>query len=753
MKQIRALSRTTTILLAGTAVFFVAGRAGAQNLLNNPESVVYDAPRDRYLVSNWGNGAIVEIDNSGAQDIFSGALLNQYKLAGLYIMGDTLLAAAGDAPDAGVAGFDLETGVLLYHIVIPDVGLPNDITSDSDGIVYVTDYWGDKLYKIEDHSPRLYFDEGLDYPNGMVYDDRYNRLLIASVMGTGSPILAVSLDDSSISTVVTTGLYATDGLTLDADYRVYISEVTNDRVYRYDSDFSGPPTVFSSGHDDPADIYYDFVNDVLAVPNLSGNSVDFVPVYSKDGGGTGRIAYCYQPVSGPAVHEIYTIKLDGTENEKISDAPIGVNHHDWSRDGQRLALVGYPNPPDTWSIYVMNADGGGMQRLTATSDVWDDEPSWSPDDTRIAFGRLYPNEGFREEIWMMNADGSDQHWIGVYGDNPTWSPDGTRLAYHSGRSGNYDIYTCNPDGTMEQQVTSTASYNEIGPDWSPDGARLAYQTDRDGNREIYVMNTDGSNTVRLTNNDVDDFMPVWSPDGSLIIFGSGLPGDDHWEVYVMRADGRNLKRVTYTPSTATAINPDWQPFNSATAPVFLSEFHCEHDGDRVTIRWSVTDAAAASDFRLDAVERGQLRSVPVSPVGPRKFVAVDRRPGAGAGRLVTYRLYFLEEDGKWRLLRTRSVELTERFEDCRLLDVHPNPFNPYTTVSFSIAFQHDVRIEIHDAAGRRIATLVSGEYPAGEFHVSWDGRDWAGEEAASGVYFLTFKAGKMSQSRKLVLVR
>jgi len=271
--------RNLTATLSLWIVLFLSAVTSAQ-LLNNPESVVFDSVRNCYLVSNWGenSGEIVRIDSNGTQSYFSIALQNQYQIAGLHIYGDTLLAAAGVEPGAGVAGFDLGTGELIYFITIPDIGLPNDITSDTSGIVYVTDYWGDKLYKIIDRTPYLFMSQGLGHPNGIMYDELYNRLLIVSVTGPGSPILQVTLEDSTLSTVVTTGLPGGDGITMDTECNVYLCEWTNDAVYRYDSTFTVGPTLFSTGHDDPADIWFDRVNSVLAVPNFSANTVDFVPV-------------------------------------------------------------------------------------------------------------------------------------------------------------------------------------------------------------------------------------------------------------------------------------------------------------------------------------------------------------------------------------------------------------------------------------------------------------------------------------------
>jgi Tol biopolymer transport system component len=113
---------------------------------------------------------------------------------------------------------------------------------------------------------------------------------------------------------------------------------------------------------------------------------------SAKGGGTGVLAYCYQPVSAPDIHELYTINLDGTENRRVVDAAVGLNHHEWKPDGQKLAAVGYVNAT-TWSIYVVDADGANLTRLTTTAGVWDDEPSWSPDGSRLAWGGTAPKSG------------------------------------------------------------------------------------------------------------------------------------------------------------------------------------------------------------------------------------------------------------------------------------------------------------------------------------------------------------------------
>jgi Tol biopolymer transport system component len=471
---------------------------------------------------------------------------------------------------------------------------------------------------------------------------------------------------------------------------------------------------------------------------------------TTNGGGTGMLAYCNQPVSAPDIHEIYTIHIDGTQKQQLIDAAIGLNHHEWSPDGQTMAAVGYVDA-STWSIYTFDADGSNLTRRTHTASVLDNEPTWSPDGTRLAWGRMYPSEGYRAEIWIMNADGSGQHANGEAGDGVRWSPDGTRLLYHK-ELANTDIWTCDVEGGNEQQLTISVGDN-VEPDWSPDGSKIAFVSARDGNYEIYVMNSDGTAQRRFTNNGVSEFSPTWSPDGTLIAFARDVTGGSRWEVCVMDSSGENVRRVTYSPPDRTSINPDWEPADTSGVPVFLARLRCTKARDRVRLEWEVTQDAIDADFRVVGVQGNDSRDVRVASTGPRSFEAVDDAASLRAGGTVVYNLYALGDDGGWDLLGTESVELAPLLEGAGIVSVYPNPFNPHTTVSFAINRPQRVRIDIHDAAGRHVTTLTDGKYPAGDHEVRWDGLDSAGREAASGIYFLRFEAAKRTESRKLVLVR
>ncbi len=77
------------------------------------------------------------------------------------------------------------------------------------------------------------------------------------------------------------------------------------------------------------------------------------------------------------------------------------------------------------------------------------------------------------------------------------SPADQKIAFWSVRSGHYEIYVMNGDGSGVTPLTSDTAIH-LDPAWSPDGRKIAFATTRDGNAEIYVMNADGSARTRLT---------------------------------------------------------------------------------------------------------------------------------------------------------------------------------------------------------------------------------------------------------------
>jgi hypothetical protein len=108
---------------------------------------------------------------------------------------------------------------------------------------------------------------------------------------------------------------------------------------------------------------------------------------------------------------------------------------------------------------------------------------------------------------------------------------------------------------------------------------------------------------------------------------------------------------------------------------------------------------------------------------------------------------FLHDSGVSDVPTDRPVLATQ------LIGAHPNPFNPQTVIAFSLDRAQRVKLSIHDLNGRHVVDLVDGIYAAGRHPITWDGRDAAGREVASGGYVIRLESEDGVQADKLTLVR
>jgi hypothetical protein len=92
-------------------------------------------------------------------------------------------------------------------------------------------------------------------------------------------------------------------------------------------------------------------------------------------------------------------------------------------------------------------------------------------------------------------------------------------------------------------------------------------------------------------------------------------------------------------------------------------------------------------------------------------------------------------------------------ENSELLQNSPNPFNANTTIRFKLAGAEKVNLSVFNLLGQKVATLVDELLLPGEHSVEWDGRDKRGRELSSGIYFYKLTAGKLSATKKLILLK
>ena len=95
----------------------------------------------------------------------------------------------------------------------------------------------------------------------------------------------------------------------------------------------------------------------------------------------------------------------------------------------------------------------------------------------------------------------------------------------------------------------------------------------------------------------------------------------------------------------------------------------------------------------------------------------------------------------------------ERMNGLFLDQNFPNPFNPTTTLSFETAIPGNVRLQIHDTAGRLVVTIMDEYRVAGRYDMGWDGRDQSGRHVPSGVYFYSLDTGDFVETKRMILVR
>lgn len=184
----------------------------------------------------------------------------------------------------------------------------------------------------------------------------------------------------------------------------------------------------------------------------------------------------------------------------------------------------------THEIYVMNADGSSVVRLTNDAAYQNWWPRISPDRRKILFYRAplaNPESYQHASLWVMNADGTGVTQLRAQGENgwtaqghAEWSPDGSKIAMFGSAGSALEIFVTNACGKNPVQYTNRGGVN-TDVSWSPDGLQLLFNgcasaaVCQPANYEIYLMAaTPMAPATRITNDNRADYDAYFSPDGT-----------------------------------------------------------------------------------------------------------------------------------------------------------------------------------------------------------------------------------------------
>lgn len=282
-----------------------------------------------------------------------------------------------------------------------------------------------------------------------------------------------------------------------------------------------------------------------------------LPAHATFPGKNGRIAF----IQGP---DVYTMNSDGSDVKQLTNLgpDSGAAWESWSPDGKQIVFNVYSPPNFLGQLWLMNADGSDQRLLFAEGDLDEERPSFTPDGTSVVFSRCQL-DGETCTLYQIKTDGSGLTAImkfdfGIRDLSAVYSPLTGKLAFTSVARGGIvcAIYVTNAQGSKLHQITPPR-LSARQPDWAPDGTKIVFSTHcNPENEEIWVVDAEGTGTHRLTKNGNDyfngphDYHPSWSPQGDFIVFERDAPDFSSFGIFVMKADGSRPTKVLNLPKSA-----------------------------------------------------------------------------------------------------------------------------------------------------------------------------------------------------------
>lgn len=293
----------------------------------------------------------------------------------------------------------------------------------------------------------------------------------------------------------------------------------------------------------PGDIAFYRNGDIWAM-DASGNgarqlttnyNAEDNPTYSPDGS---RIVYEFLRV-------LWIMDADGSDKRQLTVGGLTDEDPAFSSDGTKVVFT------RNRDIYEVSVDGSGLRNLTNTSGFEERDAAYSPNGDKIAYTRIGCEDGRGATcVYVMGADGSAQTNLtpedsmsqcpnspGYYFEGasrePSWSPDGSKIAFNGPlicpHTVGKDIWVMNSDGSGKVNLINDNGTGDIRPVFSPDGTKILFESNRDnpnGQLDFYTIGVGGESISRLTNNTIWEGNADWAPAAPTCDV-TGTPGDDN----------------------------------------------------------------------------------------------------------------------------------------------------------------------------------------------------------------------------------
>jgi serine/threonine protein kinase len=287
---------------------------------------------------------------------------------------------------------------------------------------------------------------------------------------------------------------------------------------------------------------------------------DSSPAFSPNGH---TVAYIRARDTFSRAVVLQEINADGTPQGKEREAtPYDrtIQELVWQPDGHGLILAVREGGEHAGLFRLML--NGGIQRLGIDNGIvrW---PSLSSTGRRMAYEKRHIDTN----IYRMAGPGPDggarpyeQCGVTAVVDStaldrePMLSPDGKRMVFNSDRSGTYEIYVANADGSDQVALTEMGLTALGSPRWSPDGQTVVFDRYEKGHSTIYTINAGGGKPRPVTNEAFRDIRPSFSRDGAWIYFASNRSG--RLEIWKVAAGGGKPQQITHNYGTEAFESPD-----------------------------------------------------------------------------------------------------------------------------------------------------------------------------------------------------